>query len=66
VARIAAGAVRPVGGDGDPFLPSSNAEGFLRALHLQLAIAPTSPEIRPDLLLVLMAALRSTNPSYLT
>ncbi len=66
VARIAAGAERPSTGDTDPFLPTANAEAFLRALHLQLAIAPSPPEIRPDLLLAVMAALRSTNPSYLT
>jgi hypothetical protein len=66
VARIAAGAKHVPGGDVDPFLPTANAEAFLRALHLQLAIAPTPPDIRPDLLLVAMSALRSTNPSYLT
>jgi uncharacterized protein DUF2785 len=66
VARIAAGAERGAGGEADPFLSTANAEAFLRALHLQLAIAPSPPEIRPDLLLVVMAALRSTNPSYLT
>jgi hypothetical protein len=66
VARIASGAVRSTTGDADPFLPTVNAEAFLRAFHLQLAIAPNPPEIRPDLLLALMAALRSTNPSYLT
>jgi hypothetical protein len=66
VARIAAGATRPAGGGADPFLATANPEAFLRALHLQLAIAPAPPEIRPDLLLVVMAALRATNPSYLT
>ncbi len=66
VARIAAGAQRSVAPDDDPFLPTTNAEAFLRALHLQLALAPSPPEIRPDLLLAVMAALRSTNPSYLS
>lgn len=66
VARIAAGAVISHAPDIDPFLPTANAEAFLRSLYLQLAISPVSPEIRPDLLLVLVAALRSTNPSYLT
>jgi hypothetical protein len=66
VARIAAGAVHAIGGDTDPFLPTANAQAFLRALHLQLAMSPTPPEIRPDLLLEVMSALRSTNPSYLT
>jgi Protein of unknown function (DUF2785) len=66
VARITAGARHDYDGSTDPFLPTVNAEAFLRALHLQLAIAPGPPEIRPDLLLVVMSALRSTNPSYLT
>jgi hypothetical protein len=66
VARITAGAKHAYDGETDPFLPTANAEAFLRAMHLQLAIAPSPPEIRPDLLLVVMSALRSTNPSYLT
>jgi uncharacterized protein DUF2785 len=66
VARIAAGATRTTGTDADPFLVTSNAEAFLRALHLQLAIAPGPPEVRSDLLLEVVAALRSTNPTYLT
>ncbi len=66
VARITEGAKHAHDGETDPFLAAANAEMFLRALHLQLAIAPGPPEIRPDLLLVVMAALRSTNPSYLT
>jgi hypothetical protein len=66
VARIAAGAQGLAGIDTDPFLATANAEAFLRALHLQLAIAPNPPEIRPDLLLAVMSALRSTNPTYLT
>jgi hypothetical protein len=66
VARITADAELAYDGETDPFLKSANAEAFLRALHLQLAIAPNSPDVRPDLLLVVMSALRSTNPSYLT
>jgi hypothetical protein len=66
VARIAAGAERSYATDTDPFLATANAEAFLRALHLQLAMSPQPPEIRPDLLLVVLAALRSSNPSYLT
>jgi hypothetical protein len=66
IARITAGAERTVGGDVDPYLATANAESFLRALHLQLALAPGAPEVRPDLLLVLVDALRRTNPSYLS
>ena len=42
-----------------------SAKAFLRALYLQVALAPSAPEIRSDLLLELVAALRSTNPTYL-
>jgi hypothetical protein len=66
IARIAAGAERPMGNEVDPFASTANAEAFLRALHLQLALAPGGQEIRSDLLLVLVAALRQTNPTYLT
>jgi hypothetical protein len=51
--------------DRDPFLDSGNAEAFLRALYLQLSLAPEPPELRSNLLLVLVEALRSTNPHYL-
>ncbi len=44
---------------------SGNAEAFLRALHLQVALAPDPPEHRSDLLLALVAALRAANPAYL-
>lgn len=45
----------------DPFLAGGNAEAFLRALHLQLVLAPHPPEVRSDLLLVVVDALRRTN-----
>jgi hypothetical protein len=51
--------------DRDPHLKGGNAESFLRALHLQLALGPNPPQVRPDLLLVLVDALRATNPQYL-
>ncbi len=65
VERLANGARLPVGSATDPFLPAANAESFLRALYLQVALSPSAPEIRSDLLLELVAALRSTNPTYL-
>jgi len=37
-----------------------------RNLYLQLALAPNPPAVRSDLLLVLVDALRRTNPYYLT
>jgi len=47
---------------GDPYLVGGNLEAFLRALHLQLVLSPEPPAVRPDLLLVLVDALRTTNP----
>ena len=49
--------------DRDPYLKSGNAEAFLRALYLQLALGPEPPEVRPDLLLVLVDALRDDQPA---
>ena len=49
----------------DPFPTTGNPEAFLRALHLQLALARAAPAVRPDLLLVLVDALRATNRHYL-
>jgi hypothetical protein len=65
VARIASTARRRSGEDRDPFLATGNAQAFLRALYLQLALAPRPPEVRSDLLLVLVDALRQSNPHYL-
>lgn len=63
IARLAASAaVRASYDDRDPHLAGGNAEAFLRALHLQLALAPEPPEVRADLLLVVVDALRHTNP----
>ncbi len=66
IARLAHAAGNPPRGDTDPFLITGNPEAFLRALYLQLSLAPEHPEIRADLLLILVDALRSTNPHYLT
>ena len=48
VFRIAAGA-NPFGssGDHDPYQLAGNAQAFLRALHLQLTLAPTRPGSDP-------------------
>ena len=51
--------------DRDPHLKGGNAQAFLRALHLQLLLGPKPPEVRPDLLLVTVDALRASNPQYL-
>jgi hypothetical protein len=55
VARIGASTTRPAPDAG-------NAEAFLRALYLQLALGPNPPEVRADLLLALVDVLRRRNP----
>jgi Protein of unknown function (DUF2785) len=40
---------------------TGNLQSYLRALHLQLALAPAPPECRADLLLSLISGLKSTN-----
>lgn len=42
-----------------------NAQAFLRALHLQLAVGRAHPAVRADLLLALVDVLRRTNGHYL-
>jgi len=66
VNRIAAAAA-PMGSneDRDPYLDSGNAQAFLRALYLQLSLAADPPQVRPDLILVLVEVLRTTNAQYL-
>ncbi|MEP6817502.1 MAG: DUF2785 domain-containing protein [Marmoricola sp.] len=48
-----------------PFRVNGNVQSFLRALYLQLALAPDRPTLRPDLLLALFERLRASNPTYL-
>jgi len=52
--------------DDNAFPSRYNVQAFLRALHLQLVLGPHRPAVRSDLLLVLVEALRTTNPHYLT
>lgn len=78
VARLAAGAgvgtgphVGPDLGapaapdEAEPSATRRNAAAFLRALHLQLSLAPRPPAVRPDLLLVLIEHLRRVHPALL-
>lgn len=44
---------------------ATNAQSFLRALHLQLVLGPRPPADRSDLLLVMLDSLRATNVHYL-
>lgn len=57
----------PFGGpvDHDPFAPTAAPQAFLRALFVQLSLAPQAPTVRPDLLLVVIDALRMSNAPYL-
>jgi len=67
IARIAASAgTRSTYDDRDPYLAGGNAEAFLRALYLQLSLGTRPPQVRSDLLLVVVDALKSTNHAYLT
>ncbi|GAA1931024.1 DUF2785 domain-containing protein [Nocardioides lentus] len=52
-------------GPGDPYRRTADAEAYLRALHLQVALSPDQPACRADLLLVLVEALRRTNADLL-
>lgn len=66
IARVVGTAQQKSAADRDPFLATANAQTFLRALYLQLSLAPAPPDVRPDLLLVLVDALRATNAAYLS
>ncbi|MEO5661860.1 MAG: DUF2785 domain-containing protein [Nocardioides sp.] len=65
--RIAAGA-NPFGSSGehDPYQLAGNAQAFLRSLHVQLTLASNPPAVRPDLILVLIEALKQTNFPFLS
>jgi len=65
LARLTAAATDPGAPGSDPYLVTGNPEAFLRALHLQVALAPEPVDVRADLLLELVAALRTTNAAYL-
>ncbi|MDH2415338.1 DUF2785 domain-containing protein [Nocardioides sp. CER19] len=62
VARVAANATLPVeGADRTAVAVAGNAQSFLRSVHLQLALGHQQPEVRADLLLVVIDALRQSN-----
>jgi hypothetical protein len=65
LARITAAAVPVRSPDADPYVVSGNPEAFLRALHIQVALAPEPIDVRADLLLELVDSLRTTNATYL-
>lgn len=49
----------------DPLVPSGTCQAFLRSLYLLLSHGPRPPAERSDLLLVLVEALRASNPHLL-
>jgi len=49
----------------DPFAPTAASQGFLRALFVQLSLASDPPHVRPELLLIVIDALRMTNAPFL-
>ncbi len=49
----------------DPFAPTAGPQGFLRALFVQLSLAADPPHVRPDLLLIVIDALRMSNAPFL-
>ena len=51
--------------DHDPFARTAAPQAFLRALFVQLSLSPQPPEVRSDLLLVVIEALRLTNAPFL-
>jgi hypothetical protein len=65
LARISAAAIATGDPDRDPYRLTANPEAFLRALHIQVAFAPEPIDVRADLLLELVSALRTTNAAYL-
>ena len=65
LARVTAAATTATRDGEDPYLTTGNPEAFLRALHLQVAFAPEPIDVRADLLLELVASLRTSNQTYL-
>ena len=65
LARIATAANARTPAGEDPYLTTGNPEAFLRALHLQVALAPEPIDVRADLLLTIIDALRASNSAYL-
>jgi hypothetical protein len=62
VARLVDAATPSPAAAVDPEPVGGNIQGYLRALHLQLALAPDPPGCRADLLLTVIDALKRTNP----
>ncbi len=65
VARLALAARPGPGLVGDPYATTGNVQAFLRALYLQLSLAPRAPAVRADLLLVMIEQLRAVHAPLL-
>ncbi|MGI8900078.1 MAG: DUF2785 domain-containing protein [Nocardioides sp.] len=65
IARLAMHARPDFTRSGDQSAVAGNVASFLRALHLQLALAPRPPAVRSDLLLTLIEQLRAMHPRFL-
>jgi Protein of unknown function (DUF2785) len=68
VARLAHGSMPGFEADdkgADPYFVAGNVQGYLRALHLQLALSANPPACRADLLLTVMDHLKRDNSVYL-
>ncbi|QNN51937.1 DUF2785 domain-containing protein [Nocardioides mesophilus] len=62
VARLSGAARFDVDSPGDPYRVAGDVRAYLRALYLQLSLAPRPPAVRADLLLVLIEQLRLVDP----
>lgn len=65
VATIGDRAFRRPWGRGIPDPTAANADAFVRALYVHLALAPQPPQIRADLLLTVVSVLRELHPDDL-
>ncbi|NUR06643.1 MAG: DUF2785 domain-containing protein [Nocardioidaceae bacterium] len=66
VARLASSAGTFGGAaDRDPYVGAGNVQAYLRALHIQLALAADPPACRSDLLLTVIDHLKAANPHLL-
>ncbi|QBX56477.1 DUF2785 domain-containing protein [Nocardioides seonyuensis] len=65
IARIAASARALGSATENPYARTLDPQNFLRALFVQLSLAADPPQVRPDLLLTVIDALRATNSEYL-
>ncbi len=64
-AQRIADAARPALEDDNPYPLTLLPQAFLRSLHLQLSVGNKRPRDRADQLLVLVDALRFSNPTHL-